>query len=367
MDKFLTIVILLILVWGSYPISSFYQNKKEVEDCAIISTFNFDFEIALYISVYSTFLFSISFVFSILKKTNDFFTAMFISIFFVLNIGTGFLLFVSLTMPDSSFRKCSNNIISIICFTSLFTEIIIFSLLILSLTFSIGLLDLIFKLFKEYIILPLIHRNIQKISLFFLIAWNGLLIWSLIYVYENVIVALGILQIFFVFSSLILLKLKRIDYFKFNINVVIILGITIYFLQVFNSKYGLTTFGIISFLSIGFYPMYFIMKRSKKIYKKYMTNRLLLHNMMPKEPPAIYASGEIYNYFIKINMVLETTECIPINNGSITYTDCMEFSLLRFLQLLLYDPRQIGKDGFSFYPNMEGLIKTHIKKYGKIY
>jgi len=109
------------------------------------------------------------------------------------------------------------------------------------------------------------------------------------------------------------------------------------------------------------------MKKSKKIYKKYMTNRLLLHNMMPKEPPAIYASGEIYNYFIKINMVLETTECIPINNGSITYTDCMEFSLLRFLQLLLYDPRQIGKDGFSFYPNMEGLIKTHIKKYGKIY
>jgi len=295
MGKFLTIVILLILVWGSYPISSFYQNKKEVEDCSIISTFNFDFEITLYISVYSTFLFSISFVFSILKKTNDFFTAMFISIFFVLNIGTGFLLFVSLTMPDSSFRKCSNNIISIICFTSLFTEIIIFSLLILSLTFSIGLLDLIFKLFKEYIILPLIHRNIQKISLFFLIAWNGLLIWSLIYVYENVIFALGILQIFFVFSSLILLKLKKIDYFKFNINVVIILGITIYFLQVFKSKYGLTTFGIISFTSIGFYPIYFIMKKSKKIYKKYITNRSLWHNMMPKEPPAIYASGEIYN------------------------------------------------------------------------
>ena len=66
-------------------------------------------------------------------------------------------------------------------------------------------------------------------------------------------------------------------------------------------------------------------------------------------------------------MVLETTECILINNGEISYTDCMEFSLLRFLQLLFYDPKQICKEGYSFYPNMEGMLKNYVKKYKKIY
>lgn len=68
-------------------------------------------------------------------------------------------------------------------------------------------------------------------------------------------------------------------------------------------------------------------------------------------------------------MVLETTECIPINNESIIYTDCMEFSLLRFLQLLVYDPKQLCKEGFSNYPKefeCEWILKTHIKKYPKI-
>ena len=39
--------------------------------------------------------------------------------------------------------------------------------------------------------------------------------------------------------------------------------------------------------------------------------------------------------------MLETTECIEINNNGRIYTDCMEFSLLRFLHLILYDCSQI--------------------------
>lgn len=297
MSKYFNITInLLILVWGIYPISSFYMNMNDVEFCSINSTFNFDLESVLYISVYSTLFFSIFFVISNIKKRDNFLTRICFSFFFVLNLGTGFLLFVSLTIPDSCLRKCSNNIISIIIFTSFYAEIIIFSLLVLLLIFSFLFLELIFKLIQEYIILPLIRKNLHKITLFLLTIWNGLLIWSLIYVYEKVVIALGILQIFLVFSSIILLKLKKVKYFKCTLSIVIIFGITIYFFEIFNSMHGLTIFGIISFISISFYPIYFATKKSKKILKKYILKRQLQHNKMPSEPPAIYASGEIYNY-----------------------------------------------------------------------
>lgn len=47
--------------------------------------------------------------------------------------------------------------------------------------------------------------------------------------------------------------------------------------------------------------------------------------------------------------MLETTECIQINNNGRIYTDCMEFSLLRFLQLIIYDSNQIIEIGKSKY------------------
>ena len=40
---------------------------------------------------------------------------------------------------------------------------------------------------------------------------------------------------------------------------------------------------------------------------------------------------------------LDTTECIMINNNGVKYTDCMEFSLLRFAHLLMADPEKIFK------------------------
>ena len=48
--------------------------------------------------------------------------------------------------------------------------------------------------------------------------------------------------------------------------------------------------------------------------------------------------------------MLETTECIMISNKNRFYTDCMEFSLLRFIQMLTYDSKQILTNKFSYYP-----------------
>jgi hypothetical protein len=48
-------------------------------------------------------------------------------------------------------------------------------------------------------------------------------------------------------------------------------------------------------------------------------------------------------------MALETTECITINNKGKIYTDCMEFSLLRFFQMMHYEPAEIEQFGSSQY------------------
>jgi len=47
--------------------------------------------------------------------------------------------------------------------------------------------------------------------------------------------------------------------------------------------------------------------------------------------------------------MLETDECIQISNKGRNYTDCMEFSLLRFLQLCAYNCDQIQTNKFSGY------------------
>ena len=54
---------------------------------------------------------------------------------------------------------------------------------------------------------------------------------------------------------------------------------------------------------------------------------------------------EYYGAFMR-----KILDIISINNNNISYTDCMEFSLLRFIQLLLYDPPNIEKNGFSSNP-----------------
>ena len=68
--------------------------------------------------------------------------------------------------------------------------------------------------------------------------------------------------------------------------------------------------------------------------------------------------------------MLETNESILGIYSNFPYKDSMEFSLLRFLQLLLYDPKQITTDGFSDYPlNIkckEGL-HYHMREYPQIF
>lgn len=70
--------------------------------------------------------------------------------------------------------------------------------------------------------------------------------------------------------------------------------------------------------------------------------------------------------------MLETTECIGITTKGRNYTDCMEFSLLRFLHICMYDKEQITNNGFSEFSNQSGCednleIMEFIKKYPKIY
>ena len=71
-------------------------------------------------------------------------------------------------------------------------------------------------------------------------------------------------------------------------------------------------------------------------------------------------------------MVLETTECITINNKGKIYTDCMEFSLLRFFQMMYYDPEELEINGVSHYNTKYNTEKTQdclnfIDKYPLIY
>jgi len=68
-------------------------------------------------------------------------------------------------------------------------------------------------------------------------------------------------------------------------------------------------------------------------------------------------------------MKLETTECIEITNKNRTYTDCMEFSLLRFIQMLAHCPKQLEQFGSSDYssPINSGPVGEFIKTHGKIF
>lgn len=47
--------------------------------------------------------------------------------------------------------------------------------------------------------------------------------------------------------------------------------------------------------------------------------------------------------------MLETTECIAIKNRGRDYTDCMEFSLLRFMHIIFYSESQMEFQGYSTY------------------
>lgn len=73
--------------------------------------------------------------------------------------------------------------------------------------------------------------------------------------------------------------------------------------------------------------------------------------------------------------MLETTECIPIRNKGRDYTDCMEFSLLRFAHMIFYSEKLLSSHDYSlwvFNPDSNLLKINHdllkwISKYPNIY
>ncbi len=72
---------------------------------------------------------------------------------------------------------------------------------------------------------------------------------------------------------------------------------------------------------------------------------------------------------------LETTECIEINNHGKVYTDCMEFSLLRFIQMIFSSEKEINSEGLSNYYTdvnhdlieVHPDLKSYIERFPKIY
>lgn len=258
----------LILVWGIYPIASFYQNKNEVNNCIKIFNYSYDFGEVMFFSVYSSLFFAVFCVYDSTKYQENRIISIIISINLLVNILTGFILFISLISPSSTLRNCSNNIIAIISVTAIFPEILFFCLLSISVIFILFFFNSFILFIKEFIILPFIQKNLEKIAIFGLTVWDALLLWSILYVNENATMAIGVFQIFLVFLSIVFLLIRKMDYFKYSMLIIVVMGLTIFLLEVFKSKYGVTTFGIISFISIGFFPIYFIMKRSKKKYTK---------------------------------------------------------------------------------------------------
>ena len=72
---------------------------------------------------------------------------------------------------------------------------------------------------------------------------------------------------------------------------------------------------------------------------------------------------------------LETTECIEVDNFGKHYTDCMEFSLLRFIQMIFSSEKEINEELSSKYhiDLNHDLIEVHpdlqsyIERFPKIY
>ena len=320
MTKLRNIVCSLIIVWGIYPISTFYQNVIEINDCNHkLNPVKYYFPLILEISVYSTLSLSLLIVYDIIKHTNSLIIAIILFLILAGNVITGFMLLYSIIIPNSIFKVCSTNIIIIVCLTSLVSEFIIFIVIVLCLIGILILLDGIIKIIKYHIILPFIQRDARKIFLLCLIGWTGLLLWSIIlFERDRIIISLGSVQIFFSFLSMNILSKNNFTGFKKYFNFVSILGITVFLVDRYVREDGISIFGIISFLSVGFYPIYFLLIKTKIIYKSYLKNKILKMNNLPTNPPKIYANGNnsisIYNIHLESLLLHNHLQVIHIHN-----------------------------------------------------
>lgn len=284
------------LIWSFIPIILYYSSINSINQCNQIYGKKeenlIDFKLTISFSVYSNMFFLILAITDILKEINNHYINSIISVLGTINIVTGGILIFSLIFPESPLHDCSKEILIIIGLSSIISEILILVLLSFSLIGAMLVVQGILLLFKDYFIFPFLQFDIKKICIVGLFTWTVLLLWNLIENSNDVfVVCIGVLQIFLSMLSIIVFKLY-FDKFKYCFNIVIALSITIYFIETFKSKYGLTPYGIISFSSIGFYPAYFAMRKCRKLYKNYVTNKSLMPQKMPTEPPAICASGE---------------------------------------------------------------------------
>ncbi len=285
----------IILTWGISTLTLFHQNIDDFDECGK-NTLNYDFKMLMYFAVYSTFISSLFFVLDLFKKNKNDYWAKIASLILTINLLSGIIIFMGIIYPFSYLYSCSKETILVAILCCLIVEFFFLTLCVLAVGLFIYLTYMIFVIVKNEVIKPFKHISIKHISFIGLVVWDSTLLWSFI-VFEknNTIFLIGVFQIIFSIASLYVLK-KYYAKLKYSLFIVVVFSLVVYFLEVFKSPLGLTPYGIVSFTSIGFFPAYFAMKKTKKVYKKFLSNRTLRHQEMPKEPPAICASGEYTIY-----------------------------------------------------------------------
>jgi len=273
--------IFFFTIWGITPIFLLHFYMNSIEECKIEGTFDSNsLKTTLIYSTYSTFILSFCVIIDIIKTIQNKYFLGFTSFIILINLISGCILFFTLVLPTTSFYHCSNKIHIIIGISALITEIIFASLCLLAVILVFVFFEGLFRLAKFNLILPFKTFNIKKISFLVILAWEGLILWGVIsFAKISEILYLGLTQIGLTTLLLYLMKFKK-DKTKYCLNLVIIISLSVYFVET-------------SFSSIGFYPVYFVLKKAKKLLKSVCANRSLRPTRMPEEPPAIFASGEV--------------------------------------------------------------------------
>lgn len=287
--------IFLLLSWGFITFGLYLDNIADISKCYAPTydlSDHIDLGLTFRISVFSTLIFSIfGSIVIYLKKTHHlFFKTVFL--IFITNLLSSFILFVTFLIPTSFYMKCSTNLKIILIVSSLFSEIMIAIFFLIFLFIIITFLVLITEIIFEHVIRPFQDRNITRILAIGVFAWGVATFTSFVIYYNNTIVLIfGILQSLFIFGTIFTYMARHNA--KNGLYGIILLSIIIFFLEISLNKKGITLYGILSISSLIFYPVYYLVRRVKKIYKLYFRDRHIELYELPREPPAVYASGHI--------------------------------------------------------------------------
>jgi len=286
-----------ILIFGITTFTLFYQSSDELEECYQIGIHReviYDIKLLLTISIYSTFLLTVFTFLDLFKKSESLIFDTMQGTLIALNVSTGLILFITNTIPNSYLHICSIKIIVIVVLTSLIVEIAFMVLCLLGVIIILNAILVFLEKIKKCMCNPLKILNLRRICTFILTSWLFALSWSLITYGSTMLI--NFMGTFQIFSTIILLisfnyYQDKVIYYLVLVN---IFGIIVFLLENVQQR-KITPYGIISFSSIGFYPIYMIFYKVKK---KFVNRIRTGHFEMPAEPPAVYASGEIelYNF-----------------------------------------------------------------------